>query len=37
MDQNMWYFKNLEHELITNQTTNTDELFSMEEFDPVEA
>ncbi|HHF7372577.1 tRNA 2-thiocytidine(32) synthetase TtcA [Legionella bozemanae] len=37
MDQNMWHFKNLEHELITNQTTNTNELFSLEEFDPVEA
>ncbi|WP_454780552.1 tRNA 2-thiocytidine(32) synthetase TtcA [Legionella sp. WA2022007384] len=36
MDQNMWNFRNLENELITNQKTNTDELFSAEEFDPVE-
>ncbi|CAM2961273.1 C32 tRNA thiolase [Legionella steigerwaltii] len=37
MDQNMWDFRNLEHGLITNQTTNTDELFNTEEFDPIEA
>ncbi|KTD42110.1 tRNA 2-thiocytidine(32) synthetase TtcA [Legionella parisiensis] len=37
MDQNMWNFRNLEHELISNQATNTDELFNTEEFDPIEA
>ncbi|WP_454785204.1 tRNA 2-thiocytidine(32) synthetase TtcA [Legionella sp. WA2024007413] len=36
MDQNMWNFRNLENELITNQTINTDEVFGTEEFDPVE-
>lgn len=36
MDQNMWNFRNLENELITNQTINTSELFSTTEFDSVE-
>ncbi|PWY57386.1 tRNA 2-thiocytidine(32) synthetase TtcA [Legionella qingyii] len=36
MDQNMWNFRNLENELATNQTINTSELFSTEEFDSVE-
>ncbi|VEB34175.1 C32 tRNA thiolase [Legionella sainthelensi] len=36
MDQNMWNFRNLEHELIINQVTNTSEVFSPEEFDTVD-
>lgn len=36
MDQTMWNFRDLEHGLITNQVTNTDEIFSTEEFDRVE-
>ncbi|MGC1183053.1 tRNA 2-thiocytidine(32) synthetase TtcA [Legionella sp.] len=35
MDQSLWNFKNLEHELITN-TNESDELFSVEEFDLTE-
>lgn len=37
MDQSMWNFKNLEHDLITNQATDRDEVFHAEEFDPIEA
>ncbi|KTD55942.1 C32 tRNA thiolase [Legionella sainthelensi] len=36
MDQNMWNFRNLEHELIINQVTNASEVFSSEEFDTVD-
>ncbi|WP_165397041.1 tRNA 2-thiocytidine(32) synthetase TtcA [Legionella sainthelensi] len=36
MDQNMWNFRNLEHELIINQVTNASEVFSPEEFDTVD-
>ncbi|KTC78931.1 tRNA 2-thiocytidine(32) synthetase TtcA [Legionella cherrii] len=36
MDQSMWNFRDLEDGLITNQVTNTDEIFSTEEFDLVE-
>ncbi|WP_392537708.1 tRNA 2-thiocytidine(32) synthetase TtcA [Legionella sp. 227] len=36
MDQSMWNFRDLEHGLITNQVTNTDEIFCTEEFDLVE-
>ncbi|MGL5742466.1 MAG: tRNA 2-thiocytidine(32) synthetase TtcA [Legionella sp.] len=36
MDQSMWNFKNLEHELITNQNTDANEIFSAEEFDAIE-
>ncbi|MBI2786542.1 MAG: tRNA 2-thiocytidine(32) synthetase TtcA [Legionella longbeachae] len=36
MDQSMWNFKNLEHELLTERSTNTDEIFSAEEFDKIE-
>ncbi|WP_058534560.1 tRNA 2-thiocytidine(32) synthetase TtcA [Legionella saoudiensis] len=32
MDQSMWNFKNLEHELITENRNEADELFSSEEF-----
>jgi tRNA 2-thiocytidine biosynthesis protein TtcA len=32
MDQSMWNFKNLEHELITENANITDEIFSAEEF-----
>ncbi|KTD67097.1 C32 tRNA thiolase [Legionella steelei] len=37
MDQSMWNFKNLEHDLVTNQATDRDEVFHAEEFDPIEA
>jgi tRNA 2-thiocytidine biosynthesis protein TtcA len=33
MDQSMWNFKNLEHELITENALKTDEIFSAEEFE----
>lgn len=36
MDQNMWNFRNLEHELITNQTQEIDNVFSSEEFETIE-
>jgi tRNA 2-thiocytidine biosynthesis protein TtcA len=36
MDQSMWNFKNLERELNTEQNSNTDEIFSAEEFDAIE-
>lgn len=37
MDQNMWNFKNLEQELISNQPNNTTEVFSSEEFTLTES
>ena len=37
MDQSMWNFKNLEHELITEQTPGSDEIFCSEEFAEVDA
>jgi tRNA 2-thiocytidine biosynthesis protein TtcA len=36
MDQSMWNFKNLEHELITENRNEADELFSAEEFEASE-
>ena len=36
MDQSMWNFKNLEHELITENRNEADELFSAEEFETSE-
>ncbi|MFJ1266994.1 tRNA 2-thiocytidine(32) synthetase TtcA [Legionella lytica] len=36
MDQSMWNFKNLEHELITENRNESDELFSTEEFETSE-
>lgn len=36
MDQSMWNFKNLEQGLITPQVTAMDEVFSTEEFEPLE-
>lgn len=36
MDQNMWDFKNLEQQLITNPKTATEEIFSEEEFEAEE-
>jgi tRNA 2-thiocytidine biosynthesis protein TtcA len=36
MDQSMWNFKNLEHELITENRNEADELFSTEEFETAE-
>ncbi|CAM3451369.1 tRNA 2-thiocytidine(32) synthetase TtcA [Legionella longbeachae] len=36
MDQNMWNFRNLEHELINNQVNTANEIFSPEEFDTVD-
>ena len=36
MDQSMWNFKNLEHELIINQPVGMNEIFSSEEFDAIE-
>lgn len=33
MDQKMWHFRNLEHELITSSEINTNALFNSEEFD----
>lgn len=36
MDKNMWDFKNLEHGLITDKTTDSGEIFSQEEFDTIE-
>jgi tRNA 2-thiocytidine biosynthesis protein TtcA len=37
MDQNMWNFRNLEHELILNKTTHSSELFRIDEFDSIES
>ena len=36
MDQSMWNFKNLEHELIRSQPEHTEEVFSSDEFEVVE-
>lgn len=36
MDQSMWNFKNLEHELITENKNEADEIFSAEEFEVSE-
>ncbi|KTD60285.1 C32 tRNA thiolase [Legionella santicrucis] len=36
MDQNMWNFRNLEHELMINPVTNVNEVFSPEEFDIID-
>ncbi|WP_298627726.1 tRNA 2-thiocytidine(32) synthetase TtcA [uncultured Legionella sp.] len=36
MDQSMWNFKNLEHELITERAIEDDKVFSSEEFEVLE-
>lgn len=36
MDQSMWNFKNLEHELITSKPIEDSEVFSSEEFEVIE-
>ena len=36
MDKNMWDFKNLEHKLVTGQTSDADEVFRVEEFELLE-
>jgi tRNA 2-thiocytidine biosynthesis protein TtcA len=36
MDQSMWNFKNLEHELITEHVNKADEIFSADEFEVSE-